>query len=165
MEYKKTLYLIVCILITVSCNTEIENQETNFTEQENIASKGSLIVGYDTIAALKKKNIFLKGKCEEYRNEDSYDFTEICYYPNALNLTDLYDVFKKEYTFKTKIVPLLPVNDTIIKGEYPMEISYLKTKFNTDTIQINLFFPGGEDYIYLYSQNDSNFISHTYSPD
>lgn len=164
MEYINKLHILFLVFFIASCGTK---QETKNREQThvNLPLQDSVIEIIDTLKPLKENDIFTKGECNEFRDENTYTFSEICNYPYANNLEDLYRIFKQEYKFTTPLLSKLPYRDTTIKGDYPDEINYLKTKFNNDTVQINLIFPGGEDYIYLYTKNDSCFINHTYSPD
>lgn len=167
MERIKKLGIISVILIGISCNTKTEQQEVidedltfiRNIEQDAVSKHSSADITF------AEKDIFVVGECKSYNNEDSYTFSEICHYPNAQSIEDLYQIFKKNYKYTTKISPSLPNSDTIIKGEYPIEINYSKTKFKKDTVNINLIFPGGEDYIYLYIKNDSSFINNIHSPD
>jgi hypothetical protein len=162
MEHKITLYIITLFALITSCNTELDKQEINTTKKIEFEA-------IDTIITETEKDLFEKGPCKEYSDEDNFTFTDICYYPNAKNFDDLYRIFLNEYSknknHSTKPTDNLPVKNDTITGEYPLSITYELPKTDSDSLIINLFYPGGEDYYYFYSRNDSSFVQHIASPD
>jgi hypothetical protein len=162
MEHKIKLYIISIFALILSCNTENIKQETNTTKNIEIDT-------IDSVVTVTKKDVFEEVTCKEYNDEDNFTFTDICYYPNAKNFNDLYRVFLNTYlknkNHSTKPTDNLPLKNDTITGEYPLSITYDLPTTDSDSLIINLFYPGGEDYFYFYSQNDSSFIEHIASPD
>ncbi|MFD2595296.1 hypothetical protein [Sphingobacterium griseoflavum] len=171
-KYAVRLVIVVTSFFVISCNEVTKNakdtgglehvvQDRERPNDRKEHTNDSLVVPTDRNARLP-----VHETCQEPYGDMEVGFTTVCFWWNA-DLETAYARFRTKNSdnddgrFLERRLPKTATH--IVAGSYPLEIRY--ARMSTDSLLIDLFFPGGETQIIFEKKTNGVEVRTLHAPD